>query len=1172
MKRLILLLMMIPLLFASCEKQEDPILSVSLQSIDAPDNGNSTPVKLFSTNKWTVSAPNWCKVTPAGGEGTVGEIEITVQVLENDTYEERTGDIKFTSGELTSTIKVTQVANKGVVLPKNEYKVSSEAQQLEVTVKANVKYNVDIDVDWITQAGTKALESTTYLFDILANEEYEKRVGRISIIEEGTTDSITILIEQVQQDAIFVGLTEYSLSCKEHTLDIEVQTNVELEISIPEEAKSWVSHVETKSLEDKTVVLKVAANEDYDPRTCEILVKKKGGDYSETIYIYQEELIGVVLSEKEFNISSQKQDLEVKYSTNAYVDIEVAPEGKEWITVGQTKALEDKTVILSVKENSTYDIRESKVFFKIDGSEITDTINIIQKNKDTLYIQEKLFNVVKEGATITVKVNSTVEYDVEILNDWITNTSTKALAENSNTFAIAANEEVQGRNGYIAFKSKTTNHTDTVTVNQNGSGGYIWYNGIQASQSVPGNGTESDPYIIHTANDLQWLINQAEYGTQEVLEQNNYDVLKTNITIGKYYRLTHDLTIDSDYDVVDGSGNVIQAKGWTPIGSGYGDDYHSRKLQTFIGHFDGGGHTIDGKMVPVNNSLSVSGVQYFGLFGYCETYYDSHSGNDFSASIKNVNMNVTVECDKQVTKELYQGYSTIMAGALLGFGRGQQLNIENCTIKGSVRAGMSTGDLKIYSSVGGMIGYFGGANIINCHNYSTVTGGYSTGPVADMRVGGLVGEAYSSNLNIVNCTNNGKVTSGNVLYTLYIGGIGGLFNDCSMTNSHNYGDITGGAVTYDQPADRYSIKPNMYVGGILGYADGYNMVNCSNSGTITSGKLAVNDQPYQATGSVLNIGGLCGFFHLSAQDCTNKGNIIVDSSEQAYVGGVAGEFCGAEAQRCTNYGKITYIGEIRDSYLGGFSGSSGTQKMIECVNYADVIGPKNVKYGCTGGLSGDSGDNIILRSANKGNVIGSQSTIDNGYTHIGGLTGKSQSSGTIEDCINEGNVTALDTKGTVYIGGLTSISSNRCRLYASVNKGDVMCGGAMTSATGGVIGYIDSYSVIESCINEGAVIGGRCTYDYNATTIPFYMTACTGGIAGVIRSNGVIKGGCTNKGNIIPGSHQYGRTTYDGSLVGYSVHNTTTICTCTKDESGSTLNILGGGYLTIKEDSSCSSH
>jgi hypothetical protein len=214
----------------------------------------------------------------------------------------------------------------------------------------------------------------------------------------------------------------------------------------------------------------------------------------------------------------------------------------------------------------------------------------------------------------------------------------------------------------------------------------------------------------------------------------------------------------------------------------------------------------------------------------------------------------------------------------------------------------------------------------------------------------------------------------------------------------------------------------------------------------------------------------------------------------------------------------------------------------------------------------------MLRSTNKGNVFGSQCSIDNGFSYVGGLTGESQAASTMEDCINEGNVTAIDTKGTVYIGGLTSLSSNSFRLYASVNKGDVMCGGAMSSATGGVIGYINSSSVIESCINEGAVIGGRCTYDYNATTIPFYMTACTGGIAGVIRSNGVIKGGCTNKGNIIPGSHQYGRTTYDGSLVGYSVHNTTTICTCTKDESGSTLNILGGGYLTIKEDSSCSSH
>jgi hypothetical protein len=441
-----------------------------------------------------------------------------------------------------------------------------------------------------------------------------------------------------------------------------------------------------------------------------------------------------------------------------------------------------------------------------------------------------------------------------------------------------------------------------------------------------------------------------------------------------------------------------------------------------------------------------------------------------------------------------------------------------------------------------------------------------------MRVGGLIGNLYSSKANLVNCTNYGKVTSGNVVIYTYIGGIGGEFSQFDMTNCHNYGDVTAGAVTYDSPADRYSAVPNIYIGGLIANATGDKMVNCSNTGTITSGPLAVNDKPFQSVGSELYMGGLCGFFFSSAIDCTNKGNLIVESSENACVGGFAGRFCGIEAQNCTNYGQITFKGEIRDCSLGGFAGTSDSQKLIECVNYVDVIGPKNVKYGRTGGLCGLSADPLILRSANKGNVIGSQSSIDNGFIYVGGLTGDSQIAEIIENCINEGDVTAVDSKGTVYIGGLTAISSNYFRLYASTNKGDVKCGGAMSSATGGIIGYINSYSVVESCTNEGTVAGGTCTYDYNSTKMPFDMTSCTGGIAGVIRSNGVIKGASTNKGNIIPGSHQYGRTTYDGSLVGYSVHNTTTICTCTKDESGIILNPLGGGYLTMKQDSSCTAH
>ncbi len=241
MKRFILLTLLIPLFFISCEKEEDPVLTVSGESISAPATGSSTTFQLFSNNPWTVSAPGWCTVSPSGGDGTSGEVQVNVTVKENDTYEDRSADITFVSGELTKTVKVSQAANKGVVLPKDEYKVSSEAQQLEVTVKANVEYKVEIDVDWIKQAGTKALETTTFLFDIEPNDSFDPRQAIINIIDEEMNDTLSIEIEQVQQDAIFVSPTEFSLTCLEHTLELEVQTNVDLEVAIPESAKGWVS-------------------------------------------------------------------------------------------------------------------------------------------------------------------------------------------------------------------------------------------------------------------------------------------------------------------------------------------------------------------------------------------------------------------------------------------------------------------------------------------------------------------------------------------------------------------------------------------------------------------------------------------------------------------------------------------------------------------------------------------------------------------------------------------------------------------------------------------------------------------------------------------------------------------------------------------------------------------
>ena len=113
---------------------------------------------------------------------------------------------------------------------------------------------------------------------------------------------------------------------------------------------------------------------------------------------------------------------------------------------------------------------------------------------------------------------------------------------------------------------------------------YVWTSGIEASasESVEGEGTEASPYLIHSANDLQWMIDQ----------------VNTNGVTDKYYRLTHDLEIDSE-----------EGATWTPIGTAD---------NPFVGYFDGGGWTISGEMVT---AADVESVGFFGgIVGFAKGY------------------------------------------------------------------------------------------------------------------------------------------------------------------------------------------------------------------------------------------------------------------------------------------------------------------------------------------------------------------------------------------------------------------------------------------------------------------------------------------------------------------------------------------------------------------------
>ena len=97
-----------------------------------------------------------------------------------------------------------------------------------------------------------------------------------------------------------------------------------------------------------------------------------------------------------------------------------------------------------------------------------------------------------------------------------------------------------------------------------------------------GAGTQSNPYLIETAQHLAYLAVYVNNGTEAV-----DDVVGS----GKYWKLTTNINLNS--------------LEWNPIGHYY---YSGGNHYSFGGHFDGDGYTV--------TNLIVSDALYAGLFGH----------------------------------------------------------------------------------------------------------------------------------------------------------------------------------------------------------------------------------------------------------------------------------------------------------------------------------------------------------------------------------------------------------------------------------------------------------------------------------------------------------------------------------------------------------------------------
>ena len=86
---------------------------------------------------------------------------------------------------------------------------------------------------------------------------------------------------------IVVTSTQFDLSNNPSTIEVEVRSNVDIEVVIPEAAKNWITYIGTKALRTDTLLIKIAENKDYETRSTVVYLNNNEANLQVTITIKQ---------------------------------------------------------------------------------------------------------------------------------------------------------------------------------------------------------------------------------------------------------------------------------------------------------------------------------------------------------------------------------------------------------------------------------------------------------------------------------------------------------------------------------------------------------------------------------------------------------------------------------------------------------------------------------------------------------------------------------------------------------------------------------------------------------------------------------------------------------------------------------------------------------------------
>lgn len=557
-----------------------------------------------------------------------------------------------------------------------------------------------------------------------------------------------------------------------------------------------------------------------------------------------------------------------------------------------------------------------------------------------------------------------------------------------------------------------------------------------------GRGTKEEPWLIENAEQLAYLAQQVNNGTD--------------------YKWNHFLLF-SDLDL---NGNE-----WMPIGT---------DSNPFWGGFDGGGHTITGMTITGDGD-------YVGLFGECRNF-TADSSYIKSVTVKGANISGhshvgAIAGEGANISDCYSIENTICAAWCVGGICGSLTgNISGCYNSSSVSGNSTAGGIMGSASSERTVGV-----VEYCYNIGAVTVRQQ-----DSSVGGITG-ASAHRYNISNCLNCGKITGNGK----NVGGIAGSTDSNYMNfigNCYYNSDLNNAGVG-EGASDKVIPLTTSQLCGALPEGLDSTIWKEGSVDTSTAKATDTGSRFGTATGTYINLTKVADIKETKTASVpvynyvTTNGDdwdiytLITTAEEFAAIGQDTAN-CNENYVLKNNIDvsrvELRSIGDPGTPYIGKFSGDGHTISHVDMTKENDVYSSGLfAQIGYTQNQLSESGK-VMLLAANG--VIASNA-------EAGGICGN-LFVGEIYGCSFTGTV-----KGSM-VGGISGVAGQHTMISQCFFEGDVqgshaaagICG--MSGAVAGIINHCISIATIDTAGNDAYLAGITNSRDSDATNCYFNNDIC----------------------------------------------------------------------------------